>query len=62
MENETQYFVMPEELLNGILTNLSEQKLKDGLNLYVSLQQNVKPLDQFLASQGDETPPPASEK
>ena len=51
MENEENVlYVIPAEILNGILTNLSEQKLKDGLNLYISIQQNVRTLDQHLGN------------
>lgn len=49
MENqEPEFYVLPAEIVNGMLTNLSEQKLKDALSLYVGIQQNIKTLDAVL--------------
>lgn len=58
MGNEQQqYFVVSGEVLQQVLNNLSEQKLKDGLNLYMAIQQSVKPLEQFMAeSSGEKVP------
>lgn len=38
-------FVVGEELLQKILNVLGEQKLKDSLDVYMSIQQGVRPLE-----------------
>ena len=53
-DQKTSHFVLPAEVLNAVVENISDQKLKDSLNLYVAIQQNAKPLEAFLAEMNEE--------
>ena len=45
---DQKFFVVSEDLLNAVLSNLGEQKLKESINLYLHIQQNLITVDEYL--------------
>ena len=49
---EEKMFVLPESTLNIIFDNLLEQKLKESITTYVTLQKTTIPIDVYLNKMG----------